>query len=181
MLINSTKSGVTWPGILQASILECLAFPFSRGSSQPRDRNQVSSIAGGFFYQLSHKGSPRKPRKPFNNWQQHCHLESILQGCHCQHDISKVQQRQRCPPQVWRSAFPYTKQFPYQKKKLVGKAIYTLVYLKWITNKNLLFSTWSSAQYYVAAWMGGILGGEWIHVYVWLSPFTVHLKLSQHC
>ena len=25
------------------------------------------------------------------------------------------------------------------------------------------------------------LGGEWIHVYVWLSPFFVHLKLSQHC
>ena len=24
-------------------------------------------------------------------------------------------------------------------------------------------------------------GGEWIHVYVWLSPFTVHLKPSQHC
>ena len=24
-------------------------------------------------------------------------------------------------------------------------------------------------------------GGERIHVYVWLSPFTVHLKLSQHC
>ena len=23
--------------------------------------------------------------------------------------------------------------------------------------------------------------GEWIHVYVWLSPFAVHLKLSQHC
>ena len=25
-------------GILQARILECVAFPFSRGSSQPRDR-----------------------------------------------------------------------------------------------------------------------------------------------
>ena len=25
--------------------------------------------------------------------------------------------------------------------------------------------------------MGGGFGGEWIHVYVWLSPFTVHLKL----
>ena len=25
------------------------------------------------------------------------------------------------------------------------------------------------------------LGGEWVHVYVWLSPFTVHLKSSQHC
>ena len=23
--------------------------------------------------------------------------------------------------------------------------------------------------------------GEWIHVYVWLSPFALHLKLSQHC
>ena len=36
-------------GILQASILEWVAFPFSRGSSQPRDRTQVSHIAGGFF------------------------------------------------------------------------------------------------------------------------------------
>ena len=36
-------------GILQASILEWVAFPFSRGSSQPRDRTQVSLIAGEFF------------------------------------------------------------------------------------------------------------------------------------
>ena len=42
-------------------------------------------------------------------------------------------------------------------------------------------STGNSAQCYVAAWMGGDFGGEWIHVYVWLSPFAVHLKLSQHC
>ena len=33
-------------GILQARILEWAAFPFSRGSSQPRDRTQVSLIAG---------------------------------------------------------------------------------------------------------------------------------------
>ena len=32
-------------GILQARILEWVAFPFSRGSSQPRDRTQVSHIA----------------------------------------------------------------------------------------------------------------------------------------
>ena len=53
-------------GILQARILEWVAFPFSMGSSQPRDRSQVSCIVGGFFffffcrwilYQLSHKGS----------------------------------------------------------------------------------------------------------------------------
>ena len=36
-------------GILQGSILEWVAFPFSRGSSQPRDRTQVSRIAGGFI------------------------------------------------------------------------------------------------------------------------------------
>ena len=34
-------------GILQARILEWVAFPFSRGSSQPKDRTQVSHIAGG--------------------------------------------------------------------------------------------------------------------------------------
>ena len=33
-------------GILQARILEWVAIPFFRGSSQPRDRNQVSCIAG---------------------------------------------------------------------------------------------------------------------------------------
>ena len=36
-------------GILQARTLEWVAFPFSRGSSQPRDQNQVSCIAGRFF------------------------------------------------------------------------------------------------------------------------------------
>ena len=33
-------------GILQARILEWVAFLFSGGSSQPRDRTQVSHIAG---------------------------------------------------------------------------------------------------------------------------------------
>ena len=42
---------------------------------------------------------------------------------------------------------------------------------------NLLYSTRNSAQCYVPACMGGGFGEEWIHVYVWLSPFTVHLKL----
>ena len=36
-------------GILQASILEWVAVPFSRGSSQPGDGTQVSRIAGGLF------------------------------------------------------------------------------------------------------------------------------------
>ena len=36
-------------GILQTRILEWVAFPFSRGSSQPRQESWVSCIAGRFF------------------------------------------------------------------------------------------------------------------------------------
>jgi len=44
-----TPMDYTVHGILQARILEWVAVPFSRGSSQPRDQTQVSHIAGGFF------------------------------------------------------------------------------------------------------------------------------------
>ena len=36
-------------GILQARILEWVAFPFSKGFSQTKDWTKVSHIAGGFF------------------------------------------------------------------------------------------------------------------------------------
>ena len=58
---------------------------------------------------------------------------------------------------------------------------YTLLYLKWITNKDLPYNTGNSAQCYVAAWMWVGFGGIWINEYVCLSPFAVHLKLSQYC
>ena len=38
--------------------------------------------------------------------------------------------------------------------------MYTQLYLKWITNKDLLHSTGKSARCYVAAWMGEKFGGE---------------------
>ena len=41
--------GYTVHGILQARILEWAAFPFSRGSSRPKNPTGVSCIAGGFF------------------------------------------------------------------------------------------------------------------------------------
>ena len=47
-----------------------------------------------------------------------------------------------------------------------GMGMCTLQYLKWITNKDLLYGTGNSAQCYVAAWMGGEFWGEWIPVYV---------------
>ena len=39
----------TLHGIPQARILECVVFPFSRGSSQRKDQTQVSCIEGGFW------------------------------------------------------------------------------------------------------------------------------------
>ena len=40
----------------------------------------------------------------------------------------------------------------------------TLLYLKWIANKDLLYGTGNSAQCCVAAWMGGVFGEDWIRV-----------------
>ena len=47
--IDCSLPGASVHGILQARILEWVAIPFSRGSSQPKDQTQVSCIAGGFF------------------------------------------------------------------------------------------------------------------------------------
>ena len=48
-LVDSSLLGSSVHGILQTRILEWVAIPFSRGSSQPRDWTQVSCIAGWFF------------------------------------------------------------------------------------------------------------------------------------
>ena len=46
----------TFHGILQARILESIAFPLSRGSYQPRNQTRSPTL---HIYQLSHQGSPR--------------------------------------------------------------------------------------------------------------------------
>ena len=44
--------------------------------------------------------------------------------------------------------------------------MYTLLYLKWITNKDLMYSTRNLAQCYVATWMGGCLGEDgYVYMY----------------
>ena len=48
-----------------------------------------------------------------------------------------------------------------------GINMYTLLYLKWITNKDLLYSAGSSSQCYVAAWMGREFEGN---VYMYMRP-----------
>ena len=53
----------------QARILEWVAFPFSRGSSQPRDQTQASCIAGGFFTSWATREA--------------CHWEAYKKICIC--------------------------------------------------------------------------------------------------
>ena len=52
-------------GILQARILEWVAFSFSRGSSQSRDRTQVSRTAGGFFTSWATREAQGNPSKQY--------------------------------------------------------------------------------------------------------------------
>ena len=53
--MDCSPPGSSVHGILQARILEWVAISFSRGSSQPRNRTQVSGIAGYVCLRLLHK------------------------------------------------------------------------------------------------------------------------------
>ena len=46
-------------GILQARMLEWVAFPFSRGPSQPRNLTQISQNCRQILYQLSYQASSK--------------------------------------------------------------------------------------------------------------------------
>ena len=47
--VDCSLPGSSVHGIFQARVLEWVAIPFPRGSSQPRDRTLVSCITGRFF------------------------------------------------------------------------------------------------------------------------------------
>ena len=51
-------------------ILEWVAYPFSRGSSQPRNRNGVSCIAGGFFTNWAIKEVHPRTKRLWISWLQ---------------------------------------------------------------------------------------------------------------
>ena len=62
-----------------------------------------------------------------------------------------------------------------------GTDMYTSLNLKWITNKHLTVQHSKLCSMLCGNLDRKRIWGEWIHVYVWLSPFAVHMKLSQHC
>ena len=58
--------------------------------------------------------------------------------------------------------------------------IYTTIY-KWITNKDLLYSTGSYIQYFIITYMGKESEKEYTHAQVKWNHFALHFKLTQHC
>ena len=60
--VDCSPQGSSVQEILQARILEWIAISFFKGSSRPRDRTQVSYIAGGFVSILPQ--TPLPPRLP---------------------------------------------------------------------------------------------------------------------
>ena len=64
-------------GILQARILEWVAYPFSSGSSWPRNQTRVSCIAGGFFTNWAIREAKR-PRKVLIQTRPHAYWNGIL-------------------------------------------------------------------------------------------------------
>ena len=77
-----------------------------------------------------------------------------------------------------------------QEKRMKGRdaqgiwvwLVHTAVF-KMVNQQGLLYSTGNSTEWYMAACMGGEFVEEWIHthIYVWLSFFAIHLKISQYC
>ena len=61
--IDCIPPGSSVHGILQARILEWVAMPFSRVSSQPRDQTQVSHIADIFVTIWATRGNPEALRQ----------------------------------------------------------------------------------------------------------------------
>ena len=60
-----------------------------------------------------------------------------------------------------------------------SKCTFSLLYLKWIINKDLLYSTWNRVQCHVAAWTRRAVWGR-MDTCIYMAE-TVNLKLSQHC
>ena len=95
-------------GILQARILEWVAFPFSRGSSEPRDRTQVSRTAGRFFTSWATRTGEGN-RNPL----QYSRLENPIDGgawWAAVHGVAKSQ--------TWLSNFTFTFHFHALEKEM---------------------------------------------------------------
>ena len=95
--MNSSPPGSSVFGISQARILECVANPFSRGSSRPRDWTWVSCIAGRVFTVWATREAPTAPLLPHNNPHK---TKPFLMPSYSKQDTSSF------PPWVFRKLSP---------------------------------------------------------------------------
>ena len=68
-----------------------------------------------------------------------------------------IEMGKTCEPKAF--SFQCMTKFTTDKKKKKKKE------RKWLTSKVLLYNTGNLVQCYMAAWMRGEFGEEWIHVY----------------
>ena len=134
-------------GILQARILEWVACPFSRGSSQPRDWTQVSHVAGGFFTSWATAGGF------FTNW---AIREAPRVGRWVLHQLIHVVLVVKNPPvNAWYKRcgfYPWVGKIPWNRKRH-----HTSVVLpgKFNGQRRLAgYSPWDSKQLDMSEWLG---------------------------
>ena len=77
--------------------------------------------------------------------------------------------------QIWRTNLWFVKEGVNWE---IGIDIYTLLYIKQITNKDLMYSTGNSTQYSAMAYMGKQSRKEQMYVYVLMTHFAVQQKLT---
>ena len=70
--MDCSPPGSSVHGILQARILEWVAIPFFRGSSQPRGRTRVSHIVDRFFTVRATWEAPKVPYPSLTKWVASC-------------------------------------------------------------------------------------------------------------
>ena len=58
---------------------------------------------------------------------------------------------------------------------------FTLLHIKQLNNKDLLYSTRDYIQYLIITYMGKGSEKEQMYMYGELNHFAVHLKLTQYC
>ena len=94
--MDYSSPGPSVHGIFQARILEWVAFPFSRASSQPRDWTQVSCITSRFFTIWASREAFNKVKRVVNTclssipWYppEVCLIHALLAGCSLGHFLS---------------------------------------------------------------------------------------------
>ena len=62
-----------------------------------------------------------------------------------------------------------------------GKVMYTLLYLRWITNKDLMYNTRISTQFYVPVQMAGEVWGRTDTSMCMAESLHCSPNLPQHC